>query len=245
MMRLRDKVILVTGGASGIGRAAALCCGEEGARVAVVDMDSVGADGTVTSIETAGGSARGYVVDIRQEEQVQAIVSQIESDFGRVDSLINSAGILEGAQVDLDSFEEETWDRVVDINLKGSFLMAKHTASVMERSGGGVIVLISSGAGVRGGSSSFAYGASKGGVHGLSLVLAPRLESKNIRVHAVCPGSIDTPLKMRVVETEAKASGGSAEEMRKSLGKAEGVGKILAFLVSDEADHLRGTLFTR
>ena len=244
-MRLRDKVIVVTGGASGIGRAAAVCCGEEGAHVAVVDMDNEGTDGTLASIVAEGGSAYGYSLDIRKEHQVQEVISSVERDFGRVDGLINSAGILEGAQVDLDSFEEETWNRVVDINLKGSFLTAKYTAAAMERSGGGVIVLISSGAGVRGGSSSFAYGASKGGVLGLSLVLAPRLESKNIRVHAVCPGSIDTPLKMRVVETQAQESGASSEEMRKSLGKAEGVGKVLAFLVSDEADYLRGTLFTR
>ena len=123
-MRLRDKVIVVTGGASGIGRAAAVCCGEEGAHVAVVDMDNGGTDGTVASIVAEGGSAYGYSLDIRKEHQVQEVISSVERDFGRVDGLINSAGILEGAQVDLDSFEEVTWNRVVDINLKGSFLTA-------------------------------------------------------------------------------------------------------------------------
>ena len=244
-MRLDGKVIVVTGGASGIGEAAVRCCSEDGASIAVVDLDREGVDKVVSSLGSAGGSVRGYALDVRDEGQVQDTLTRIEQDFGRIDGLINSAGILEGAQVDLESFEEETWDRVIDINLKGSFLMSKHVAPAMERSGGGVLILISSGAGVRGGSSSYAYGASKGGVHGLSLVLAPRMESQNIRVHAVCPGSIDTPLKMRVVETQAKESGGSAEEARKSLGNAEGVGKVLAFLVSNDADYIRGTLFTR
>jgi NAD(P)-dependent dehydrogenase (short-subunit alcohol dehydrogenase family) len=172
-------------------------------------------------------------------------MEEMETALGRIDGLIAAAGILEGILVPIDLFDESTWDRVIDVNLKGCFWAARYAVPAMERAGGGVIVLISSGAGVRGGSSSVAYGSSKGGVHGLSLVLAAQLEPRNVRVHAVCPGNINTPLKMRVVEKQTSASGRPLEKARSGLGGPEGVGKILAFLVSDEADYVRGTIFTR
>jgi len=244
-MRLEGKNVVVTGGASGIGGAGAVCCAGEGAQVAVVDLDRKGVDRIVKEIEEAGGTARGYVVDVREEEQVRDAFSAIETDFERVDGLIHSAGILEGAFVPVEEFEEFTWDRVLDINLKGSFLVSKYAVPLLEQTGKGVLVLIASGAGVRGGSSSIAYGSSKGGVHGLSLVLASQLAKRNIRVHGVCPGGIETPLKMRVVEKQAKAAGREVKQMSANLGSPEGVGKILSFLVSEESDYLRGTVFTR
>ncbi len=244
-MRLKEKAIVVTGGASGIGRAAALCCAREGARVAVADLDREGIEATVREIEGAGGTALGIGVDVREAEEVRGFFEEVEGALGRLDGLILAAGILEGALVQVDLFEEETWDRVIDVNMKGCFLAAKYAAPALERSGGGVMVLIASGAGVRGGSSSVAYGSSKGGVHGLSLVLAAQLADRNIRVHGVCPGSLETPLKMRVVKMQAQSAGRPLEEMRRTLGDPEGVGKILAFLVSDEADYMRGSIFTR
>ncbi len=244
-MRLKDRVIVVTGGASGIGRAAAHCCAKEGARVGLLDMDREGGEATVREIEASGGTAQGIGVDVREEAGVRAAMAEAEEVFGRIDGLIHAAGILEGALVPVDLLEEATWDRVIDVNLKGSFWAAKYAAPAMERAGGGVMVLISSGAGVKGGSSSVAYGSSKGGVHGLSLVLAAQLAPRNIRVHAVCPGSIETPLKMRVVEKQAREAGRPVEQMKAGLGEPEGVGKVLAFLVSEEADYVRGTIFTR
>ena len=244
-MRLEKKAVVVTGAASGIGRAAALCCAREGAWVGVLDLDREGVEATVGEIRALGGTAHGIGVDVREEAGVRAAMEAVEEAFGRIDGLIHTAGVLEGALVGVDLFEEETWDRVIDVNLKGSFLAAKYAAPAMERAGCGVLVLISSGAGVRGGSSSVAYGASKGGVHGLSLVLAAQLAPRNIRVHAVCPGNIETPLKMRVVEKQARKAGRPLEEMKAGLGVPEGVGKVLAFLVSDEADYVRGTIFTR
>lgn len=244
-MSLEKKVILVTGGASGIGRAASFCCAQAGARVAVADCNSSGVVATVRNIDDTGGEARGFRVDVRVEGEVRAMVDDVVRAFGRIDGLIHSAGILEGALVPVDLFEEETWDRVVDVNMKGSFLLCKHVAPVLERTGGGVLVLVSSGAGVRGGSSSAAYGSSKGGVHGLSLVLAQQLASRGIRVHALCPGSLDTPLKLEVLKKQADLEGRRLEEMRAGLGKPEGVGRVLAFLVSDDADYVRGTVFTR
>ncbi|MDE2889065.1 MAG: SDR family NAD(P)-dependent oxidoreductase [Gemmatimonadota bacterium] len=244
-MSLKRKVVLITGGASGIGRAAAVCCAQAGARVAVADCDRDGVAATIREIEGSGGEARGFEVDVRAEGEVRTMVDSAARAFGRIDGLIHSAGILEGALVPVDLFEADTWDRVLDVNLKGSFLLCKHVTPVLERSDRGVIVLVSSGAGVRGGSSSAAYGSSKGGVHGLSLVLAPQLASRGIRVNALCPGSLDTPLKMEVLRKQADREGRCLETMRAGLGKPEGVGRVLAFLVSDDADYVRGTVFTR
>ena len=231
------KTVIITGGTRGIGADIARGFLEAGYQVLI------GARHRSGLAEKTQEQLKFQEIDVREESGHKKLIQTALEWTGSLDCYINCAGFSRWSPVE--EVDEAFWNEMVDINLKGSFLTAKYTAAAMERSGGGVIVLISSGAGVRGGSSSFAYGASKGGVLGLSLVLAPRLESKNIRVHAVCPGSIDTPLKMRVVETQAQESGASSEEMRKSLGKAEGVGKVLAFLVSDEADYLRGTLFTR
>lgn len=244
-MRLENKNIVVTGGASGIGQAAARCCAREGARVAVVDLDGKGVERTVREIEQAGGCATGFRADVKAEAQVRDLFDDIGKTFGHLDGLIHAAGILEGALVPVDDFDEVTWDRVIDINLKGSFLAAKYAVPWMENAGKGVIVLIASGAGVKGGSSSVAYGSSKGGVHGLSLVLAAQLGNRKIRVHGVCPGGIETPLKMRVVQKQADAAGRDVARLAAGLGDPEGVGKILSFLVSDDADYVRGTIFTR
>jgi len=244
-MTLNEKVIVVTGGASGIGRAAAICCGKNGANVVVVDLDKDGLGTCVEEITGAGGSAEGHCIDVREDDQVSVLFSALGEQHGRVDGLIHAAGVLEGALVPIDEFEELTWDKVLDINLKGSFLMSKHAVPLIEKSERGVILLIASGAGVRGGSSSVAYGSSKGGVHGLSLVLAAQLADRNIRVHGVCPGSLATPLKLRQIEKSAKASGGDFEKMAAALGDPMGVGKVLAFLVSDDADYVRGSVFTR
>lgn len=241
MLRLTDKTILITGAASGIGRAAACCCAREGARVIAVDLDASGVEACLSEL---GDTASGHTLDVQDETQVRALFETLSRSIEHLDGLIHAAGILEGALVPIDEFEELTWDRVIDVNLKGSFLLSKYAVPLLEKTGG-VLVLIASGAGVRGGSSSIAYGSSKGGVHGLSLVLASQLAPRNIRVHAVCPGALATPLKLRVVEKQADRAGRPLEDMTARLGDPEGVGKILAFLVSDDADYLRGDIFTR
>jgi len=244
-MRLQNKVIVVTGAASGIGQAAAICCAQEGAQVVVVDLDQKGIENTVNTIQKSGHTAQGFSVDVKEEDQVRALFDKIEDAFDHIDGLIHAAGILEGALTPVDHFEELTWDRVIDINLKGSFLTTKYAVPLIEKTEQGVIVLIASAAGVKGGSSSVAYGSSKGGVHGLAMVLESQLASRNIRVHDVCPGGIVTPLKMRVVEKQAEATNRSVAQLSADLGNPEGIGKVLAFLVSNEADYIRGTIFTR
>ena len=248
-MLLENKTVVITGAAMGIGRAAALCCAEAGARTVLADIDESGLKETFRDIHAAGGEASYQVVDVSDARQVEALMAGAVEDFGRIDGLVNCAGVLEGAYVPVDELDEAVWQQVMDVNLKGSFLTCKYAAAVMKKQKKGVIVLLSSGAGVRGGSSSVAYGTSKGAVHGQAVVLESQLASYGIRVHAVWPGGIATPMKLRNIAQAAESRGESVEEALKQaaeyLGDPEGVGRILAFLVSDHADHLRQTVFTR
>ena len=248
-MLLENKTVVITGAAMGIGRAAALCCAEAGGRNVLADIDEAGLQETFRDIHAAGGEASYQVVDVSDAGQVETLMAGAAEDFGRIDGLVNCAGILEGAYVPVDELDEAVWQRVMDVNLKGSFLTCKYAAAVMKEQKAGVIVLLSSGAGVRGSSSSVAYGTSKGAVHGQAVVLESQLAPFGIRVHAVCPGGIATPMKLRNIAQAAESRGESVEEALKQaaeyLGDPEGVGRILAFLVSDQAAHLRQTVFTR
>ncbi|MBS12002.1 MAG: hypothetical protein CME19_10435 [Gemmatimonadetes bacterium] len=245
MPNLNNKTILVTGSGSGIGRAAAICCAKSGAHILALDLDTDGLTSCVEEIQSAGGTASAHAIDVQDADAVESLFSDLANSHPHLDSVIHAAGILEGALVPIDNFEEFTWDRVIDINLKGSFLISKHTVPLLEKADNGVLILVASGAGVKGGSSSVAYGSSKGGVHGLSLVLAAQLADRGIRVHGICPGALATPLKLRQVQKSADKSGQCVDELTARLGDPEGVGKILAFLVSDDADYFRGSLFTR
>jgi NAD(P)-dependent dehydrogenase (short-subunit alcohol dehydrogenase family) len=248
-MRLRDRVVLITGGATGIGAAAARACGREGARVLIGDLNEADGEETVARVVRDGGQARFARADVTDEDDARRLAAEAEAAWGRLDALITSAGVLRGSMVPVEDLEAETWDGVMDVNLKGTFLCVKHAVPALKRSGRGVILCVSSGAGVRAGSSSFAYGASKGGVHGFGLTLMDRLAPDGIRVHVICPGNLDTPLKRGQIAEAARTVGRSPEEalasQRPGLGDPEGVGKILAFLASDEADYVRGTIFTR
>jgi NAD(P)-dependent dehydrogenase (short-subunit alcohol dehydrogenase family) len=147
----------------------------------------------------------------------------------------------------VDELDEDTFSEVLDVNLKGSYLCVKTAVPWMRRAGGGVILLVASGAGVRRPSSSVAYGASKGGVHGLFLTLEPRLAAQGIRAHDVCPATIDTAMMRDVIVRGALAQGRSPEEALAAapLGDPSGVARVLAFLASPDADYVRGTVFTR
>jgi NAD(P)-dependent dehydrogenase (short-subunit alcohol dehydrogenase family) len=238
---LTGKVILVVGGAAGIGRAAVELCAARGAAVIVADRDAAAG----ASVAAAAGGL--FVpVDVADAASVQALMSAIAAKHGRLDALIQAAGILQGAYTSVDGFPLETWQAVVDVNLTGSFLCARYATPLLKQAGRGVIVLISSVAAVNG-SSSVAYGASKGGVNGLGITLANKLAPEGIRVNVVMPGNIDTDLKRSVIAVEAETSGKSlADAVAASrLGTPAGVAKVLAWLVSDDADYVRGMISTR
>ncbi|HEX2186804.1 MAG TPA: glucose 1-dehydrogenase [Chloroflexota bacterium] len=245
--RLADKVVVVTGGARGIGGATAKRLAAEGAKVVIADILAAEAEETVGAINGGGGEALFVKTDVTQEEACRALAEATVERFGRLDVIVTCAGILQGAYQPLENLDVEVFERVQSVNVRGTFLAVKHAVPHIKRSGGGVVLCISSGAGVRSSSSSIAYGTSKAAVHGLVMTLQPRLEPQGIRVHAICPGSIDTALKRENVADAARAAGRAVPEALASagLGDPDGVAKVIAFLASDEADFVRGTIFTR
>ncbi|HEX2032928.1 MAG TPA: SDR family NAD(P)-dependent oxidoreductase [Chloroflexota bacterium] len=245
--RLAGKVVVVTGGARGIGGATAKRLAAEGAKVVIADILAAEAEETVGAINGSGGEAHFVKTDVTQEEACRAMAEATVERFGRLDVIVTCAGILQGAYQPLEALDVEVFERVQSVNVRGTFLAVKHAVPHIKRSGGGVVLCISSGAGVRSSSSSIAYGTSKAAVHGLVMTLQPRLEPQGIRVHAICPGSIDTALKRENVADAARAAGRAVPEALASagLGDPDGVAKVIAFLASDEADFVRGTIFTR
>ncbi len=248
-MQLTNKVAVITGGATGIGAASAICFARAGAQVVVGDINLDDGEKTVASIQSEGGNARFFRTDVTIEAEVAHLMKTADRVFGRLDVLLTCAGILRSPHIRVDAFDETTFESVIDVNLKGTFLSIKHVAPIMERMGGGVVLCVASGAGVTSGSSSVAYGASKGGVHGLALTITPQLTPLNIRVHTICPGNIKTPLKLSQIAESAERVGGSpeaaVENARQSLGEPSGVARVLTFLASDDASYVRGTIYTR
>ena len=245
-INLAGKRIIVTGGATGIGKASALRVASDGGRVALFDINDEEATKTLDAIRSSGGEARFWHVDVVDEDAVSRSVLEAEAWLGGIDILLHFAGVLWGASVELDEFPEETWDTVLDINLRGTFLMAKYVVAVMKKQQSGVIILAVSGAGVRGGSSSYAYGSSKGGAHGLTLVMQDTLPKYGIRVNDIAPGSVKSPLKIGQMKSTAEMTGDTAnlDQRIENLNDPEDVANIVAFMASDQAKLLRGTVFT-
>jgi NAD(P)-dependent dehydrogenase (short-subunit alcohol dehydrogenase family) len=245
---LTDRSALIVGGASGIGRAAALRFAAEGAGVLVADRDAAAGESVVREILAAGGRAAFVAVDVTDEDGVRRMVAEAERGFGAFSILLQTAGILRGDFESISELSLETWRQVIDVNLTGTFLCAKHAVPVIERAGGGVLLLLASGAGVRGGSSSLAYGASKGGVNGLGMTLAAQLAPRGIRVHVICPGGVNTPLKRENIRKAALRAGQpppSDEAAGAKLVDPEGIARVLVFLASSEGDYAVGNVFTR
>ncbi len=248
-MDLRGSVILVTGAAQGIGAATARLCAARGATVVLADVRGEGAAEVAATIRDTGGLADSGQVDVRDDGQVAALLAGVRERHGRLDTLICAAGVLKGAYQQPEELSIEDFELVLDVNVKGIFLCTRHAAPLLEASGRGVIILIASGGGVRGPSSSLAYGASKAGVNGLGLTMEARLAPRGIRVNVVCPGAIATEMKLGVIAIEAERAGRSPADAvaraQQELGTADGVARVIAFLASPEADYVRGTLFTR
>ena len=211
---LKSKIILVTGGASGIGHATVEVCAERGATVIVADVDQQNGN-----LVAQAANARYIPVNLSNEDSVKALYAQIEAEHGRLDVLLHCAGILLGAFVPLDEFSGETFRKVWEINTLGSFLSAKYAVPLLRKSAKGVIVLVSSLA-ATGGSSSFAYGASKGGVHNLGITLAAALAADNIRVNVLAPGNIDTAMKRSVIEADVLRKG-TPDAMEQAVAEAK------------------------
>ena len=230
----------MTGAANGIGRAAALAFAREGASVVVADVSEQGNQETARMIEEAGGRALAVRCDVSRAEDVKAALDQAVETFGRLDFAFNNAGVEQPLTATADLTETE-WDRIVDINLRGVFLCMKHEIPLMLKQGGGAIVNTSSGAGVKGFAGQAAYCAAKHGVIGLTKAAALDYAKANIRINAVCPGIIETPMMDRF-------SGGTpegrarviAQEPVGRMGKPEEIAAAVVWLCSDAAAFVVG-----
>jgi NAD(P)-dependent dehydrogenase (short-subunit alcohol dehydrogenase family) len=238
--RFEGKAALVTGTSSGIGRATALAFAREGARVAALDHDAAGGEETVRLIKQAGGEAAAIACDVSKPAQIAQAVSRAVKAFGRLDCAYNHAGV-EGATGFTADCAEENWDRVVGINLKGVWLCMKAEIAEMLKGGGGAIVNCSSIAGLVGFEGLPAYVASKHGVLGLTKTAALEYATKGIRVNAVCPGVIQTPMIERLTKNDPKAYAALlASEPVARVGRPEEIAESVLWLCSDAASFVTG-----
>jgi len=235
------KVAFVTGAASGIGRAAALAFAHEGASVVVADVSEQGNRETARMIEAQGGRALAVRCDVTRAADVKAALDKTVEAFGRLDFAFNNAGIEPRKPAPTAEYEEEEWNRIIDTNLRSVFLCMKHEIPLILKQGGGAIVNTSSGAGIIGIKGSPAYTAAKHGVIGLTRAAALDYAAQNIRVNAVCPGYIDTPMMARFTggtpEGRAKVI---AEEPVGRMGKPEEIAAAVLWLCSDAAAFMVG-----
>lgn len=237
---LEGKAVLVTGAGSGIGRQSALALARYGARVAVADVVVAGGNETVEMIRGGGGEAFFAEADVSLAESVEAMVAAVVDRFGRIDAAHNNAGI-EGVQAPTADCTEENWDRVLGINLKGIWLCMRAEIPRMVAGGGGSIVNTASIAGLVGFQGLTAYSASKFGVVGITKVAALEYAPAGIRVNAVCPGVIRTPMIDRLVAaTPEMAAGLTAATPLGRLGEPEEIAEAVAWLCSDRASYVTG-----
>ncbi len=235
-MRLHDKITLIIGAGSGIGRAIALRFAQEGATVAVADLVPEAGQETVSRITAAGGTAHFFPIDVTQREQLRELLAAVEGRFGRLEVLVNSAGIPGRGRIE--NTPDELWERALAVNLSGVFWACKFAVPLLQRSGGGVIINLGSVAGLRGWPGSAIYSATKGGVVMLSRTLAADYARENIRVFALCPTAVDTPIVNQLFTKEADpVAARQAYEAKEPMGRmvtTDEVANAAVFLASDE-----------
>jgi len=242
-MRLRDKVAIITGSGSGIGEATALLFAEEGARVVVADIDSLGGEKTVTAIREGKGTALFVEVDISKEESAKKVIEKTLKAFGRLDILVNNAAtfVHKGFEATM-----EEWQRSLSVNIIGTSMVTKYAAKEMEKSGGGSIVNLSSISAWVAQPNIFAYSATKGAILQMTRNMAMDLAPAKIRVNCVCPGAILTPASYLHMEKigmtlEEFDSEEGAKTFLKRMGKAREVASAILFMASDDAAYITGT----
>ena len=243
-MRLKDKVALITGAASGIGRESALLFTQEGAKVVAVDLNDEAGEATVAEIRSAGQAAIYVHADVSKATDCKAMVAAAEREYGQLNVLFNNAGIMHGSDDNAMVTDEDTWDLTMAINLKGVFLGCKYGIPALQRAGGGSVINTASFVALLGAATpQIAYTASKGGVLAMSRELAVVHARENIRVNALCPGPLRTELLMKFLDTEAKKQRRLVHVPMGRFGEAAEMAKAALFLASDESSYMTGTEF--
>jgi NAD(P)-dependent dehydrogenase (short-subunit alcohol dehydrogenase family) len=238
---LQDRVSLITGGASGMGRAAALAFAAAGSKVVLADTDPTGGEETASLIEKAGGEVEFVKTDVTISSSVEKMVRAAVDRFGRLDCAFNNAGIGGTMFVSTADYEEATFDQVVEVNLKGTFLCMKFELPAMSANGRGAIVNMSSVAGLCGGPMGAAYYASKHGVIGLTRAAAIEYAAQGLRVNAVCPGWTETPLTDPVTrDNPERESFILGMHPMGRLCTVEEVANAVVWLCSDGASYING-----
>jgi NAD(P)-dependent dehydrogenase (short-subunit alcohol dehydrogenase family) len=245
MSRVEGKVAIVTGGASGIGRMTCLVLAKEGAKVAVVDIDDAAGKKVVSEIEGSGGTAQFWHMDVTSAKEVEKTFADIYKAFGKINILVNDAGI-NGVPVPVHEVKEEDWDRVININLKGPFHCTKFAVPYMLKGGGGSVVNLSSFAGIVGMGGDTPYHASKGGLRLMTKTDAITYAKDNIRFNSVHPGAIRTPLLDGFIKGNA---GDNVEEFIKGMasmfplgfGDPIDIANGILYLASDESKYVTGS----
>jgi 3-oxoacyl-[acyl-carrier protein] reductase len=237
-MRLNNKVSIITGAAQGIGLATALKFATEGAIVVVCDRQPAGVDAAVTAVQAAGAQALGFALDVTDRAAVDAMVATTLQRFGHIDVLVNNAGITKDAR--LQKMTIDQFDAVIDVNLRGVFHCSQAVADTMVAQGAGVILNASSVVGIYGNFGQTNYAASKFGVIGFTKTWSRELGPKGVRVNAVAPGFVETPILASVPDKVLQHMRDQVPLHR--LGKPEEIANVYAFLASDEASYINGAV---
>lgn len=239
-MRLKEKVAIVTGASSGIGEATAKKFASEGAKLVLVDLKQTDIDRTSEVIKKQGAQCIGIETDVTDRKKVEELMKATVTHYGRVDIVINNAGITQDAK--LEKMTEQQWDKVIDVNLKGVFNVTQAAAKVMIEQKSGVILNASSVVGVYGNFGQTNYAASKWGVNGMTKSWAKELGRYGIRVNAIAPGFISTPMVQKMPEKVLEMM--KSKSVLNRLGRPEDIADGYAFLASDEAQYITGTILS-
>lgn len=243
-MRLKDKVALITGAGSGIGRETALVFAAEGAKIVVVDVNDAAGNETVALLKKQGGEAVYVHADVSKAADCEKMVNVAEQTFGKLNVLFNNAGIMHSNDDNAMTTDEEVWDLTMAINLKGVFLGCKYGIPALKRAGGGSIINTASFVAILGAATpQVAYTASKGGVLAMTRELAIVHARENIRVNALCPGPLRTELLMKFLNTEEKKQRRLVHIPMGRFGEAKEMAFAALYLASDESSYVTGTEF--
>jgi NAD(P)-dependent dehydrogenase (short-subunit alcohol dehydrogenase family) len=244
-MRLKDKVAIITGGGSGIGREAAFLFAAEGAKVVVADVNEKGGQEVVTTLKEKRADALFVKTEISKAQSVEELIKTTEGSFGRLDVMYNNAGIFPDADGSVLDTSEEVWDLVMNVNLKGVFFGCKYAIPAMLRSGGGSIINVASFVALMGAAvPQIAYTASKGGVLSMTREIAVEFARKNIRANALCPGPVETPLTRTILSNEEKRQRRLVHIPPGRFAQPQEIANAALFLASDESSFVNGATFT-